>query len=76
MKNELLAVALAMGLIGVAHAETSVILYGGIGYQRIKGVEIKATRKGMINGIRSENQWGLKGTEDLGNGIQRCRCAL
>ncbi|PLC49689.1 porin [Pollutimonas subterranea] len=74
MKNKLLAVALTMGLIGVAHAETSVILYGsldgGIGYQRIKGDEFKASRKGMINGIRSENQWGLKGTEDLGGGLQ------
>lgn len=74
MKKKLVAVALSAGFIGLAHAETSVILYGsldgGIGYQRVRGNDFKATRKGMINGIRTENQWGLQGAEDLGSGLQ------
>lgn len=74
MKNKLLAIALITGFSGTAHADTSVILYGsldgGIGYQRIKGNDTEATRTGMIQGIRSENQWGLKGSEDLGDGLQ------
>ena len=69
---------------GAAHAETSVTLYGivdgGIGYQKVEGtvlgpdgvtpVSIDGKRTGMINGINSANRWGLKGTEDLGNGLQ------
>ncbi|MDX3893524.1 porin [Pusillimonas sp.] len=86
MKKTLLAAALATGFVaaGAAHAETSVTLYGivdgGIGYQQLKGtladpvtgdpVEYNGKRTGMINGINSANRWGLKGTEDLGNGLQ------
>lgn len=74
MKRTLLGIAMITGIAGAAHAETSVTLYGsldgGIGYQRIKGDDIKATRTGMISGIRSENQWGIKGTQDLGTGLQ------
>src|SRR5690606_40386836 len=63
-----------------------VTLYGivdaGIGYQQLKGtyidpndptmsrVDYDGKRTGMINGINSANRWGLKGTEDLGNGLQ------
>ncbi|HLU20795.1 MAG TPA: porin [Pusillimonas sp.] len=86
MKKTLLAAALATSFgfaAGAANAETSVTLYGivdgGIGYQQLKGTYIDATgtpvdyngkRTGMINGINSANRWGLKGTEDLGNGLQ------
>lgn len=86
MKKTLLAAALATGFgfaVGAAHAETSVTLYGivdgGIGYQKVEGtvigadgtpVSIDGKRTGMINGINSFNRWGLKGTEDLGNGLQ------
>lgn len=71
---------------GAAHAETSVTLYGivdaGIGYQQLKGsyidpndptnsrVDYNGKRTGMINGVNSANRWGLRGTEDLGNGLQ------
>ena len=86
MKKTLLAAALATGFVaaGAAHAETSVTLYGivdgGIGYQQLKGtiddpvtgdpIEYNGKRTGMINGINSANRWGLKGTEDLGDGLQ------
>ncbi|NYT23156.1 porin [Alcaligenaceae bacterium] len=74
MKKTLLAAALALGFAGVAQAETSVTLYGvldgGIGYQQIKGDGFKARKTGMINGVQNGNRWGLRGTEDLGNGLQ------
>jgi len=75
MKKTLLAAALALGFAGVAQAETSVTLYGildgGIGYQKYKADNgDDAKRTGLINGIQSGNRWGLRGTEDLGNGLQ------
>lgn len=74
MKKTLLAAALAVGFAGVAQAETSVTLYGiidtGIGYNRIKADDFKATKTGMINGVQSGSRWGLKGAEDLGNGLR------
>ncbi len=76
MKKTLLAAALVTGFAGVAHAETSVTLYGlvdaGIGYNQTKvkqGDAFEKTRDiGLINGVKNGNRWGLKGTEDLGNG--------
>ena len=74
MKKTLLAAALALGFTGVAQAETSVTLYGildgGIGFQQIKGDGFKTRKTGMISGVQSGNRWGLRGTEDLGNGLQ------
>jgi len=85
MKKTLLAAALTVGFFGVAQAETSVTLYGildgGIGYQQIKGntsrmetrtgaTDAKYTKTGLINGIQSGNRWGLKGAEDLGDGLR------
>jgi len=78
MKKSLLVAALIAGFAGVAQAETSVTLYGivdaGIGYERVKGSDegesFKATRTGLLSGLQSANRWGLKGTEDLGQGLQ------
>lgn len=84
MKKTLLAAALIAGFAGVAQAETSVTLYGildgGIGYQKISGntsrnaadpgTNLDGKRVGMINGIQSGNRWGVKGSEDLGNGLR------
>ena len=78
MKKTLLAAALMAGFAGVAHAETSVTLYGildaGIGYQKLKANDdagdFSQKRIGMINGIQSGNRWGLKGSEDLGDGLR------
>ena len=80
MKKTLLAAALVTGFAGVAHAESSVTLYGlvdaGYGYQ---GVETKhrgaytngkVTKRdfGVHSGVMNGSRWGLKGSEDLGNG--------
>ena len=75
MKKTLLAAALALGFAGVAQAETSVTLYGvvdgGIGYTRFKHDSgIKATKTGLIDGVQNGNRWGLRGSEDLGNGLR------
>lgn len=78
MKKTLLAAALMTGFAGIAQAETSVTLYGvldtGVGYERIKnagGVAgAKETRTGLFDGNQLGNRWGLKGTEDLGNGLR------
>lgn len=78
MKKTLLAAAMMAGFAGVAQAETSVTLYGiidtGIGYRQIKGSadgeDFKFTKTGLINGVQSGSRWGLKGAEDLGNGLR------
>ncbi|RTZ42428.1 porin [Candidimonas sp. SYP-B2681] len=74
MKKTLLAAALIAGFAGVAQAETSVTLYGildgGIGYQKLEAGPATAKKTGIINGIQSGNRWGLKGSEDLGNGLR------
>jgi len=60
------------------------ILDGGIGYQKVKGSDIvdysgngnghagsyDAKKVGGINGVQSGNRWGLKGSEDLGDGLR------
>src|SRR5690625_2997470 len=79
MKKTLLAAALMVGFAGVAQAETSVTLYGvvdgGIGYQGVKGNDAngnsaKATRTGLLGGVQRGNRWGLRGSEDLGDGLR------
>ena len=80
MKKTLLAAALVTGFAGVAHAESSVTLYGlvdaGYGYQNVETkyrgdyVHGKVSERniGVRSGVMNGNRWGLKGSEDLGNG--------
>lgn len=76
MKKTLLCAALSTGFTGVAYSATSVTLYGvvdaGVGYQQTKITQGDYWRKSrtvdVLNGVGSGNRWGLKGTEDLGNG--------
>ncbi|MBO9328680.1 porin [Achromobacter xylosoxidans] len=80
MKKTLLAAALLAGFAGVAQAETSVTLYGiidtGIGYNKVKGnnpvtgESFDGSRIGMINGVQNGSRWGLRGSEDLGDGLR------
>jgi predicted porin len=80
MKKTLLAAALVIGYAGIAQAaDTSVTLYGlidtGIGYQQVKGNDanghsFKESKTGLTTGIESGSRWGVKGTEDLGQGLQ------
>ncbi|CAM5780562.1 porin [Castellaniella caeni] len=80
MKKTLLAAALLAGFAtaGVAQAETSVTLYGildtGYGYNQVKfndhGYDLKSTNSGMQGGIFNGSRFGLRGSEDLGNGTR------
>ncbi len=66
------ALAVAAGLtVGAAQAQSSVTLYGQVdawvGAQ--KGFD--SSRAGVVNpGGMSTSYWGLKGSEDLGNGLK------
>jgi predicted porin len=77
MKKSLIAVA-ALAAVGAASAQSSVTLYGvldtGFGVTQTKQtVPGFATRKvrttGLYSGGLSGSRWGLKGQEDLGNGL-------
>ncbi|MBV7486812.1 porin [Bordetella sp. BOR01] len=74
MKKSLLTAALLASFAGGAQAETSVTLYGlidtGIGYNKVDGPGYDGSRIGMINGFQSGSRWGLRGTEDLGDGLR------
>jgi general bacterial porin, GBP family len=81
MKKTLLAAALLTGFAGAASAQSSVTLYGvvdmGLNYQTIKpgaaatAASGTATRGqfGMASGQQAGSRWGLRGNEDLGNGL-------
>ncbi|GAA4416103.1 porin [Advenella faeciporci] len=80
MKKTLLATALLAGFSGAAYANSSVTLYGlvdaGIGYQKNKvtqgdnRIENRDFGMAKFNGVRNGNRWGLRGSEDLGNGTK------
>ncbi|HEX2519991.1 MAG TPA: porin, partial [Castellaniella sp.] len=81
MKKTLLAAALLAGFAtaGVAQAETSVTLYGildtGYGYQNFKNNhdganDFRSRSSGLRSGFVNGNRWGLKGAEDLGDGLR------
>lgn len=83
MKKTLLAAALIAGYAGTASAQNSVTLYGvvdiGLAYQNSSGgVAVDATKGesassknqfGLASGTQSGSRWGLKGVEDLGDGL-------
>lgn len=83
VRKTILVGALLAGFTGAAVAETSVTLYGlvdaGLIYQRAKvgstddarGAEDGSYRSriGYQGGQQSGSRWGLRGTEDLGNGV-------
>lgn len=74
MKKTLLAAAVLATMAGAAQAETTVTLYGlidtGLAYQRLSGPnDYRESKVGMTNGVSSGSRWGLRGTEDLGDGL-------
>jgi len=71
MKKHLIAAASLIALAGVAHAQSSITLYGFVD----AGVVYVNNQSGHANlesitGQTSGSRWGLRGTEDLGNGLQ------
>ena len=76
MKKSLIALA-ALAAVGAASAQSSVTLYGVIdaGYTWARetniwmGTKTERTRTGFTSGNLSGSRWGLKGQEDLGNGL-------
>ncbi len=84
MKNMLsLAAILATTLSSAAHADTSVTLYGiidaGVGYSKIDGTyvdpntgvstSLDRSRFGMTDSVKNGSRWGIRGKEDLGDGL-------
>ncbi|OZI46724.1 porin [Bordetella genomosp. 5] len=74
MKKTLLSAAVLALMAGAAHADSSVTLYGildtGLGYQKIKGAKnAEESKFGMVSGVSSGSRWGLRGAEDLGDGL-------
>jgi predicted porin len=70
-----------LGAASVAHAQSSVTLYGiidaGIAYTHNNAVtnpngtiDNTSSKFGSNDGTVSGDRWGLKGTEDLGSGLQ------
>ncbi len=75
MKKTLLAAALLAGFAGAASAQSSVTLYGvadvGYTYQQIKAPSgTSKSQFAMASGQQNGSRWGLKGVEDLGNGLK------
>ena len=81
MKKSLIAIA-ALAAVGAASAQSSVTLYGivdtGYGWEQTKvtqdvGPGVRSTAKirniGLRSGELSGSRFGLKGQEDLGNGL-------
>jgi predicted porin len=77
MKKSLLALAALAGFAGVAHAQSSVTLYGiidgGITYtnkQQTTGLGAGSSAWQTTSGNLYGSRWGLKGSEDLGGGLK------
>lgn len=74
MKKTFLAVALLIGFAGAAQAADSVTLYGlidaGLGYEKVKFKGNSQSRIGAVQGVSSGSRFGLRGTEDLGDGLR------
>jgi len=74
MKKTLLAVALLAGFAGAAQAADSVTLYGlidaGVGYEQVKFNGHSQSRIAGVQGVSSGSRFGLRGSEDLGDGLR------
>ena len=71
MKKSLLALATLSMFVGVAHAQSSVTLYGIID----EGFNWTSNSGGhhlynLSSGVLQGSRWGMRGTEDLGNGLK------
>jgi len=76
MKKTLLFTALAAASVAPVQAQisTGATLYGlvdgGVAYTQFKNnAGVKASSTGFLSGGQSGNRWGIRGSEDLGNGM-------
>lgn len=74
MKKTILALASLAAMSSVAHAQSSVTLYGALDtsiayFGNQQGTNGSGRTFQMSAGNLSPNLWGLKGTEDLGGGL-------
>ncbi len=65
MKKSLLALSLFGAFAGVAHAQSSVVIYG-----TVDANVNKVSRASTAVGKHDNNKLGFKGVEDLGNGLK------
>lgn len=75
MMKKIAFAAIGAGLAGSAlAADTSVTLYGlldmGLGYERVRAPGFKQNRIGTVQGVNSGSRFGLRGSEDLGDGLR------
>ncbi|RZF25198.1 porin [Paraburkholderia sp. UYCP14C] len=71
MRTKLLPLIVFPALVGVAHAQSSVTLYGvinqGVNYINNQG---GGSVFGMVKGQTNGSRWGFRGAEDLGGGMK------
>jgi GBP family porin len=74
MKKTLLVGALTGVFATMAHAQSSVTLYGlldvGISYTNSNSTPQGRSNVQMSNAMMQSNRWGLRGSEDLGGGLK------
>lgn len=72
------ALLIGLGSAGLAHADSSVTLYGiadaGYGYRLYDygsgAAALSKRTSGMRDGVLDDNRWGLRGAEALGSGLK------
>jgi predicted porin len=73
LNKKVLTTAILAGFAGVAHAQSSVTLYGLIdaGVTYVNHANAKAQSLYQYgDGVAQGSRWGLRGSEDLGNGLK------
>jgi predicted porin len=71
MKKQILGIAACMSVYGVAHAQSSVTLYGLLDNGFVFNSNSKGSRQYELgSGNLQGDRWGLIGSEDLGGGLK------
>ncbi|MDO4777126.1 MAG: porin [Cardiobacteriaceae bacterium] len=69
MKKSLIALGVAAGMFGVAHADTT-NLYGALGFSMSVTDSEAGFKDNVWDLAKHTSRFGIKGTEDLSNGLQ------
>lgn len=70
MKKSLLALAVLGAFTGIAYAQTNVTLYGIVDESIGRYDNGQNSTMKLDSGRNAASRWGIKGTEDLGNGLK------